>query len=315
MMLRLGMRMTKVDLASAQDWAEKAAAAGVMTSVADNAFIIHDASGGRPTVNRISQVFQSNGGERAQVKWSNTFIDFLTSTNDPRLPVLAEVAPVGGSGDPDYTYGSFGDNTPGIQIGMPNGYDIGAPVDVATEPNYPGPVGADAVGAYSRPRPYLLRLNSPTFIMNYGEVELLLAEAKFRGFNVPGTAQEHYKAGIVGAMLSLAQYDAAAAIDPTVADDYADANPLVNGTELEQINTQYWAATILNDYESFANWRRSGFPVLTPVNHPNGNTGGVIPRRMLYPVAEAANNKTNYEAAIARLGGADNVLARVWWDE
>lgn len=318
LMLRLGMRLTRVDLNAAKAWTEKAVERGVMNSVSDNAFLIHDASGGRPTVNRISQVFQANAGERSYVKWSKTFIDLLKSTNDPRLSVLADVPKTiitKGKEQADYSYGTPGNNDRNIQIGLPNGYDLTSPVGIATSPEHPGPVGTDVVGKYSRPRAWLLRLNSPTFIMNYGEVELLLAEAALRGFNVGGTVSSHYQAGVKGAMQSLSAYDAAATISTADINTYLSANSLVTGQELIQINTQFWLATILNDYETFANWRRTGIPALVPVKHPNGNTGGVIPRRMLYPVSEAANNKINYEAALQRMGGTDNVLNRVWWDK
>jgi hypothetical protein len=315
MMLRLGMRLTKVNNTLAKQWAEKAAAAGVMTAITDNAFILHDPTGGRPTVNRISQVFESNGGERAQVKWSKTFIDFLKSNNDPRLTVLAEIPPAG-AGTRDYTYQVSGDNTFALQVGMPNGYNVSAPVPIASEPNYPGAYGSDALGNYSRPRQYLLRLNSPTFVQTYAEVELLLAEAKERGYTISGTAAEHYNAGVRAAMTQLSQYDAAATISSGAVDAYLIAHPYVPGAgAINQIATQYWAATILNDYETFANWRRTGFPVLTPTTHPTSVTGGVIPRRLSYPASEAADNSTNYEDAVGRLANGDTFLSRVWWDQ
>ncbi|MFZ6013539.1 MAG: SusD/RagB family nutrient-binding outer membrane lipoprotein [Bacteroidota bacterium] len=314
MLIRAGSRLVKINPSLAQSTVE-AAAAGSMTSIADNAFVIHDPTGGRPTVNRISQVFESNGGERAQVKWSKTFIDFLKNNNDPRLAVVADIPPVGGNGNPDYAYGTLGDSDPAKAIGMPNGYNLAAPVPITGEPNFPGAVGTDNLGKYSRPRAYLLKLNSPTYVLTYGESQLLLAEAKKRGWNVPGTAAEHYNAGVRAAMETLKQYDAAATISSAAIDAYLAAHPYDDANGLEQINTQYWAATILNDYEAFANWRRTGFPVLVPVNHPNGNTGGVIPRRMLYPISEAANNKTNYEEAVARMGGSDLMTGRVWWDK
>src|SRR5436853_482383 len=50
MMLRLAMRLTKADAAKAKTWAEKAYAGGLFTSNADNAYILHDATGGRNTV-------------------------------------------------------------------------------------------------------------------------------------------------------------------------------------------------------------------------------------------------------------------------
>ena len=81
------------------------------------------------------------------------------------------------------------------------------------------------------------------------------------------------------------------------------------------INTQYWVATVFNDYESFANWRRTGYPALTPVNYPGNATGGVIPRRLVYPQGEASTNPDNYNAAISRLQGGDKLTSRVWWDK
>jgi len=84
---------------------------------------------------------------------------------------------------------------------------------------------------------------------------------------------------------------------------------------LQMINTQYWVATIFNDYETFANWRRSGFPVLTPVNYPGNVTGGTIPRRLIYPQSEASTNGINYTDAIGRISGGDKMTSRVWWDK
>jgi hypothetical protein len=57
---------------------------------------------------------------------------------------------------------------------------------------------------------------------------------------------------------------------------------------LQQINEQYWVAGFMDENECFANWRRSGYPVLTPVNYPGNVTGGTIPRRFTYPQTEAS---------------------------
>ena len=59
---------------------------------------------------------------------------------------------------------------------------------------------------------------------------------------------------------------------------YLDANPLNADTEkaLEQINTEYYIHTFCNEYEAFANWRRTGYPKLTPsqnaASYPNNVT-------------------------------------------
>ena len=77
--------------------------------------------------------------------------------------------------------------------------------------------------------------------------------------------------------------------------------------------TSTGSATFLNEYETFANWRRTGFPDLTPVDYPGNVTGGTIPRRMIYSPNESVTNEENYNAAVARQG-ADLLTTRVWWD-
>ena len=82
---------------------------------------------------------------------------------------------------------------------------------------------------------------------------------------------------------------------------------------MEQISTQHWLATFFNEYESWSNWRRTGYPVLTPVNYPGNVTNGTIPRRMTYSTSEQANNVANYNDAVASQG-ADVMTTRIWWD-
>ncbi|MBE7179367.1 MAG: SusD/RagB family nutrient-binding outer membrane lipoprotein, partial [Mucilaginibacter polytrichastri] len=79
-------------------------------------------------------------------------------------------------------------------------------------------------------------------------------------------------------------------------------------------NTQYWVATFADWLETWANWRRSGFPVLKPVVYTGNNTNGSIPRRLAYPMDEANVNPQNYQTAVAALSGGDRITSRVWWD-
>lgn len=299
LMLRLAMRMTEVDAAGARTWAEKAAAGGVFTSNADNASVLHDATGGRTTVNRNSNILAGewNATNTGEVFLSKTFVDYLRDHNDPRLGVFARIQ---GSGD----------TNPAVQVGLPNGLDQnGGDFDISTDPNFPG-----SINGYSTIRQDIfLSLSGPTFVLTYAQVELLLAEAAQRGYNVGGTAQSHYEAGVRAAMEHLAQYNAAGAIASSDITAYLAANPYVEANGLELIGQQYWVASFLDWYEVWSNWRRTGFPVLTPVDYPGNATGAEIPRRMLYPSHESSNNPENYEAAIARQGN-NTFLTRVWWD-
>ena len=289
LMLRLAMRLSEVDPGGAQAWVGKAIAGGVMNSTADDAFIQH--TNGPEGINRngIGEVLdKSNGFGDDCPRLSTSFVDRMLATGDPRLDVVGYVA----SGGP--------------QKGLPNG------LDSETINNYEG--GAD-LNTYSRINPLLVKVESPMYFMSYAETELLLAEAAVRGWG-DGDAGSHYTAGVSAAMAIYGNYDASLAIDGAAIDAYLAANPF-DGT-LEQIGTQYWFATLLNEYEAYANWRRTGFPNLTPVNYSGNVTNGQIPLRLAISQGEGTLNP-GFEEAKSRQGlGSDfssHLSVPVWWDK
>jgi len=319
LMLRVAMRLTKVDPATAQQWAEKAAAGGTLTGVGDNAYVICDATKAQDNTSNALLT----GDDFREVRWSKTFIDFLRANKDPRLGVVGEVPPAGLANNTNENL--TGNTDSSVQIGLPNGYDLlGGATDIRKRADYPGGTGTGSdlapLGKYSRPRVNVfMKRNGSDFVLTYAESELLLAEAKIRGWNVPGTAAQHYANGVAGAMQQMAQFDAVAAIAANDIQNYVAAHPLDESnveTALEKINTQYWAATIFNFTETWSNWRRSGYPKLTPVVYPGNVTNGTIPRRMIYLSTEQLSNGDNYKAAVSRLTpAADLLTSRVWWDK
>lgn len=317
LMLRLAMRLTKVDAATAQKYAEKAAAGGTLASVDDNAYLLYDKTNGYNNPNSAALVVPS---DYIEVKWSNTLINMLKQNNDPRLPVIAEVPAAGAKNAANQSLP--GNSDPAVQMGMPNGYDQNAgATDISKSPGYPGGTGAgddlNPTGKYSRPKTSLyLSLNAPVFVLTYPESEFLLAEAAARGWNVGGTAAQHYANGIAGSLLTYGQFNGTTPISAADAQAYAAANPLVNNS-LEQINDEYWitTGTIFNFLEAWNNWKRSGYPVLTPVNYVGNFSNGQIPRREPYPLSEATTNGTNYNQAVTDLTGGDTWSSRVWWDK
>jgi len=317
LMLRAAMRLTKVAPATAQTWAEKAAAGGVFTSTADDAYTKVQSTNGHD--NAQARVY---GTDLYQTRWSKTLIDYLKANADPRLGVVSEVPQAGLAANKVTTAGN---TTASAQQGLPNGYDLnGGPTDVTKEPNYPGSTGTGddetPLGKYSRPLASVYtNLNSPIFVLTYAQTELLLAEAAARGWNVGGTAATHYAAGTIAGLTSLSTLGSALTISSTTATTWAALHPLdVTSTtaSLKQINEQYWATTGIqfNYIETWFNWRRSGYPVLTPVVYDANFTGGQIPRRQLYPVTEASLNGTNYKAGVTGLSAGDTWVSRVWWD-
>lgn len=83
-------------------------------------------------------------------------------------------------------------------------------------------------------------------------------------------------------------------------------------TPLQQIITQKWIANIINGYEGWIEWRRTGFPEFKPVAASLNN--GVIPVRMPYPAEEEALNAENYQQAAEATNG-NSINVPVWWDE
>lgn len=291
MMLRLAMRLSEVDPATAQAWTEKAIAGGVMTSNDDIAYIEH--TNGPEGINRngIGEVLDAaNGFGDGCPRLSATLVDWMTATGDPRL-ALWGVAPVNG----------------GDINGMPNG------LDETTIQNNPTGTSTDD---FSTINPLMVTVSTPMVFQNYAEVELLQAEAILRGW-ATGDAATHYNNGVKAAMQMYPIFDASLAVDDAAVDAYLAANPFDN--TMKQIGEQYWAATFLNEYETFSNWRRTGYPELTPVNYEGNVTNGTIPLRLTYPESELGVNGDNLNAALSRQGMPtsfpDMLSSPVWWDK
>jgi hypothetical protein len=141
----------------------------------------------------------------------------------------------------------------------------------------------------------------------------LLAEAAQRGWITGVPVATYYTNGVTAAMAQLGAQTGAGPSNAAIT-AYLVANPYNPGGALNQINTQYWVATFMDENESWANWRRSGFPTLVPVSYPGNVTNGTIPRRFTYPQGEASTNSTNYSAAVSDLNNGDKMTSRVWWD-
>ena len=303
LLLRMAMRLTKVDPATAQTYVKKIIADNnTMSSNDDNAIVQHQ-DGLQLTANRDAiEIF---GGDSTDFHLSKTYIDNMQTNGDPRLPVIAWIY-------------STQDSDPTHQLGMPNGYIVGGnnpavditKLDVSL---YNPTLG---IRGYSTISGNILNTAAPDLILTYAETEFLLADAIKRwGLASPISAQAHYENGVIAAITQLSAYGDGAAISSDDAQTYLDANPYQDATGLAQINTQYWLCTLMDEYEAYANWRRSGdLPALTPVNYPGNVTAGTIPRRLNYPQNQKITNGTNYNAAVARLTGGDKITSRIWWD-
>jgi len=130
-----------------------------------------------------------------------------------------------------------------------------------------------------------------------------MAEAVVKGY-ITGNANTYY----VDAITASLDYNNIAPAD------YANflTTKVLSSTKalaLQQIGTQNWVALYSQGVESWTEWRRTGYPVLTPAAEADLT---VIPSRYNYPTTESSINKTNYDAAVASQG-ADLLTTPIWW--
>ena len=312
LLLRMAMRLTKVDPATAQKYVAQVVGK-TMESNDDNAIVQHQ-GGLQLTANRDAvEIF---GGDSTDFRLSKTYVDNMKTNSDPRLPVVAWIYTTTTDDNDNVTVNT--DNTPEKQLGMPSGYILGGN-NPALDITKLGPtLYNDTLGihGYSTINANLLNTAAPDLILTYAETEFLLADAANR-WGIGGDAATHYNNGVLAALAQLSAYGDGATIDDGDAQTYLGnvAYAGNNAAGLAQINTQYWLCTLMDEYEAYANWRRSGdLPKLTPVNYPGNVTGGTIPRRLNYPQNQKITNLTNYNAAVARLSGGDKITSRIWWD-
>ncbi len=298
LLLRVGMRLSKVDATQAQSLVAKAVAGGVITSNADNVIIRHDAN----YLNSIGQLLNST--ESNNFYLAAPFVDYLKKTNDPRLKSIA-VRYVGATSGTQQTAAKAVID-PAVQIGMPFGYD---------NSSISGPVKSLGLASfYDFSQADRTRMNKTTaraYLLTASQTNLLIAEAITKGW-VSGNAKDYFDAGVKAHMDQVSEMDANSVVSTSAADAYLAANPFSATTALEQINTQYWISSFLNGPEAFANFRRSGFPKLTANPFPGKAIKGDFINRLTYPNSEISVNSVNVKGAIANQG-ADDLDTKVWW--
>ena len=207
---------------------------------------------------------------------ASTIVDKMKALSDPRVSVYFE--PVAGNA-----------------LGLKGQY-LG---------NAPGNDTEDSQkNRYSRVGSAYASIKAPVVLMSAAEVNFIKAEVYYRASNA-ASAQAAYQAAITQdfAALGLSSSSAATYL--------ANANVAYNGT-LQRIMEQKWITMFQASYESWVDWRRTGFPVLTPA--ANNMTSNVIPRNLPYPEVEINSNRANLEAGPGIPIPYTGLSNRVWWD-
>lgn len=304
LLLRLGMRYSKLNPAKAQSLAAEAFAGGVMTSNADNVYVKYDGT----IATNVPNVNLVNNNPRFYYA-AEPFVNQLKSTNDPRSGFI--VAKFADPGNP------LSDPNPDLNAANQFGVPVGVISDALSIAPYRGVRGGGLNYSQLNVK-CVASLTAPTFWVTYAQTALLLAEAANRGWITGGdiAAKTYYESAITADMDTYVLFPNGSAISAAAKTAYlADPAVLYNSTNaLKLINTQYWVVNITNGTEAWSNFRRTGFPALSP-NLFNNNLGGGFIRRLSYPDYESSNNKTNYFAAVQAIGGTDNLTTRVFWDK
>lgn len=274
--LTIALRLSKADAALGKAEFIAAKNSGVITSESQSFYYQHLPE----TANQ--NVWYARYLTRFDYAISEPFLDVLTDLNDPRIPAVADL-PLDGNSN---------------YVGMPYGL-----ISTSGIPNS----SVSFVGSGLREQ------DSPMPILLASQVLLALAEGEARGWNAGGApdhaaAEGYYLDAIEESMkmfgvFNTGDYNSYVA-QADVAYDAANA--------VEKISIQRWIALYLNGYEAWAEWRRTGFPALSPGPAPLSE-GGQIPRRQAYATQERDLNLENYNAVVQDQG-PDQVNTRTYLD-
>jgi len=231
----------------------------------------------------------------------STFIKRLQDRKDPRLFIYAQRT------------GNAKDQ--GLAVDDFSAYEGGNPVG-----QYSNNIDKASAGNISlvSARYYTDPTNEPHVVLGYSEVQLILAEAKLRGWLNATDAETNYK-NAIRADFSFYKKNAekySSYVDAQAADTYLQ-NSLVkfasSDTQKDKIRKvmmqKYLRSFEQGGWTVYYEELRTGYPTfLQPQTGPP-------PTRWIYPQSEYQNNNKNVTDAITRQFGAgnDKIRAVPWW--
>ncbi len=312
--LRIALRASNADAAYLVE-AQDAIADGVMEGNDDNALCAFSTSGNPNEAPWYNGFFTSG---RNDFSFTYRFLELLKGNDH-----LTFVNPFNGFRDPRYAvYTSYTSNRNGVPYGMTD-----AQTSYWWNNNVLG--RASRISLLARD-PYIVHANFPTTFMDYPTVCFMKCE-------VQGWDPVEFREGIVHSLFKWG-------VDTVgVTTTYID--PIVTlfeaGTDeqkKEMCITQKYIHLLMQPHEAWAEYRRTGYPkslvkpgevtyvfpniagvdpdyqglsvTFTPVG--GSESGADIVARFKYPSSEYTLNKTNVDAAVARMG-EDSHSQRVWW--
>ena len=344
--LRMAIHMSKVEPATAKQWAEEAVAGGVIENEADEIGLFPSNFG---TAHPLVEIMGWN-----DIVMGASFLNLLQNLDHPYMKYLftknsialeKSKQAVSGTSAPAVTpKGS-------VYVGMRNGVTPGEWQAAANNP-YAGYSMLDKI--------YFAECNPPLYLMKVSEVNFLRAEGALRGWNMGGTAQSFYEQGIRTAYLEdrnfpIKEYvnyiDDYLNVDAPKGIAYVDPQGLTpdmpsvtkigvkwnegdsKETKLEKIITQKYIASFPYSYESWVDLRRTGYPKLFPILNTEHSDGTIKPgdpkvqtadnimRRIPWvpdnPQTKEDINATGIPALSEDTNNkpaTDTQMQRLWWD-
>lgn len=344
--LRMAIHMSKVEPATAKQWAEEAVAGGVIENTTDEIGLFPSLLGG---THQLAEITGWN-----DIVMGASFINLLQNLDHPYMKYLftknsialeKSKQAVSGTSAPAVTpKGS-------VYVGMRNGVTPG--IDQTADAN-------PYVGYSMLDRTYFAECNPPLYLMKVSEVNFLRAEGALRGWNMGGTAQSFYEQGIrtayledrnfpikkyvnyVDDYLNVVAPKGIAYVDPQgLTPDIPSVTKIgvkwnegdSKETKLEKIITQKYIASFPYSYESWVDLRRTGYPKLFPVLHPEHSDGTIksgdpkvqtadnIMRRIPWVPDDPQTKEDINDTGIPALSedtnnkpATDTQMQRLWWD-
>jgi hypothetical protein len=253
----------------------------------------------------------------------STYLNITTGSQDPRTFLSATPAPiqiVNGKSVSDFT----------AYVGADINQGQGALLTASSAGTPSSSLGAYSFANFNRYYTSNIGANAEPFVfIGYPELCFNIAEAAYRGWITGASAATWYNNGINASLnvdaLTNGQIitigDLAGKTLGTVTANIPQFTSNANvafstdpTTQLKQIITQKYVAMFNNSgWESFYNYLRTGYPALAQGGAGIGTPNSLIPRRWMYPAAEAVYNTANFNAAVgSQYGGSDDPTKDMW---
>lgn len=344
--LRMAIHMSKVEPATAKQWAEEAVAGGVIENEADEIGLFPSLLGG---THQLAEITGWN-----DIVMGASFINLLQNLDHPYMKYLFTKNSIALEKSKQAVSGTSAPATTSegtVFIGMRNGVTPGEGQAASTNPY---------CGYSTLDRTYFSECNPPLYLMKVSEVNFLRAEGALRGWNMGGTAQSFYEQGIRTAYLEdrnspIKEYvnyiDDYLKVDAPKGIAYVDPQGLTpdmpsvtkigvkwnegdsKETKLEKIITQKYIASFPYSYESWVDLRRTGYPKLFPILNTEHSDGTIKPgdpkvqtadnimRRIPWVPDDSQTKEDINDTGIPALSedtnnkpATDTQMQRLWWD-